>query len=107
MSTAHPIFRYPLPPFIAEAAAWEGVGVPVRVVLGWTGRITGGVGVWLKSKSLVRLPRIFCVLADVGPRVGPAVGRGFEPLAAQEVVLDELVVGVEAEGLVVDVARLA
>ena len=44
------------------------------------------------------------VLADVGSGIGSAVGGGVDALAVQEVVLDELVVGVEAEGLVVDVA---
>ena len=44
-------------------------------------------------------------LAHVGPRVGASVGRGVEPLAAEEVVLDELDVRVVAEDLVVDVAR--
>src|SRR5579862_1953872 len=43
-------------------------------------------------------------LADVGPRVGPAVGLRVEALTAEEIVLDELEVGVEAERLVVDVA---
>ena len=47
------------------------------------------------------------VLADVGARVGAAVGRRVEALAAEEVVLDELDVGVEAQRLVVDVALLA
>src|SRR5699024_4114002 len=36
------------------------------------------------------------VLAYVGPRVGSAVGARVDPLAVQEVVLDELEVGVEA-----------
>jgi hypothetical protein len=44
------------------------------------------------------------VLADVGPRVGAAVGLGVQPRAVQEVVLDELVEGVEGQRLVVDVA---
>ena len=47
------------------------------------------------------------VLAHVGSRVRAAVGRGIEPLTAEEVVLDELVVRVEAQRLVVDVALLA
>src|SRR5207248_11276483 len=46
------------------------------------------------------------VLADVRATVGAAVGLGIEPPATEEVVLDELEVGVEAEGLVVDVALL-
>src|SRR5207253_3778997 len=45
-----------------------------------------------------------CVLADDGARVGPAVRLWVEPLAAEEVVFDELQVGVERECLVVDVA---
>ena len=46
------------------------------------------------------------VLADVGPRVGTAVGARVQPGAAQEVVLDELEIRVEAQRLVVDVAAL-
>src|SRR4051794_37191250 len=42
------------------------------------------------------------VLPDVRPAVGAAVGLRVEPLAVDEVVLDELEVRVEAEGLVVD-----
>src|SRR5262249_35569904 len=44
------------------------------------------------------------ILAHAGPGVGAAVGGGVEPGAAEEVVLDELQVGVAAERLVVDVA---
>src|SRR5947209_8857223 len=44
------------------------------------------------------------VLADVGPGVWAAVGGGIQPFAAEEVVLDELVVGIVAEYLMVDVA---
>ena len=47
-----------------------------------------------------------CVFADVGACVWSAVGARIEPLAAEEVVLDELRVGVEAERLMVDVAAL-
>ena len=61
-------------------------------------------GFLVEVEVSARLPRIFDVLADVGARVGAAVGRGFESPAVQEVVLDELQVGVEAERLVVDVA---
>src|SRR5579875_233531 len=46
------------------------------------------------------------VLAYVGARVGPSVGGRVEALAVQEVVFDELDVGVEAERLVVDEALL-
>ena len=47
------------------------------------------------------------VLANVGPWVWSPVGFRVEALAVEEVVLDELDVGVEAETLVVDVAALA
>src|SRR5262249_57507740 len=43
-------------------------------------------------------------LTDAGPAVGAAVGGGIEPGAAEEVILDELQVGVAAERLVVDEA---
>src|SRR5690349_22690053 len=46
------------------------------------------------------------VLANRRARVGPAVGRGIEALAAQEIVLDELEIRIEAERLMVDVAAL-
>ena len=38
------------------------------------------------------------------PRIGPPVGLGVKPLAAEEEILDQLHVGVVAEDLVVDVA---
>src|SRR3954454_2384089 len=44
------------------------------------------------------------VLPDVGARVGAAIGGRVQPLAAEEVVLDELQVRVEAQRLVVDLA---
>src|SRR5437016_6426064 len=44
------------------------------------------------------------LLAHRRPRVGSAVGLGVEALPAEEVVLDELQVGVETERLLVDVA---
>src|SRR5579884_2675105 len=44
------------------------------------------------------------VLADVGARVGTAVRPRIQTLAAEEVVLDELQVRVEAVHVVVDVA---
>ena len=43
------------------------------------------------------------VLADVGPGIWAPIGRGIKPGAAEEVVLDELQVGVAAVCLVVDV----
>src|SRR5436309_15694127 len=44
------------------------------------------------------------VLADVGARIRAAVGARVDALATEEVVLDELDVGVEAERLMVDEA---
>jgi len=44
------------------------------------------------------------VLPNVGSGVRPSIGRGIEPLALQEVVLDELHVCVEGQRLVVDQA---
>ncbi len=43
-------------------------------------------------------PRMGTSSRTVGPRVGAAVGAGVEALATEKVVLDELVVGVEARG---------
>ncbi len=42
------------------------------------------------------------VLAHVGSGVGASVGCGVDPLAAEEVVFDELQVRVEAQCLMVD-----
>ena len=66
--------------------------------------MSGRRGFCVKSKSVREVAEHRRVLAHVGPRVGAAVGRWVEPLAAEEVVLDELGVGVEAQRLVVDVA---
>ena len=76
------------------------LGAGVRSVAGQTGRTIGGRGGWVKSKSAVEVAEDRAVLADVGPRVGPTVGGRIEPLPAEEVVLDELVVRVVAERLV-------
>src|SRR5580765_3076721 len=50
------------------------------------------------------IPEHARVLPHARPRVGPAVGLRVEPRAAEEVVLDELGVSIEAEHLVIDVA---
>ena len=72
---------------------------------GWTGSNHGApVGCWLKLKSRTRSAEQRARLAHVGRGSGrPSVLR-VEPLPAEEVVLDELVVGVVAEDLVVDEA---
>ena len=58
----------------------EGSGVPVSVVRGCTGSTTGALRLWLKSKSLIRLPRIFSFSRTSG--LGPGLlGRGVEALA--------------------------
>jgi hypothetical protein len=57
-------------------------------------------------KSWAMLPRIFAFSRTSGRESGRPSVRGSIRLAVQEVVLDELEVGVEAEGLVVDVAPL-
>ena len=44
------------------------------------------------------------VLPHVRTRIAPAIGRRIDARTTQEVVLDELQVGIEAERLVVDVA---
>src|SRR5438067_5642784 len=49
-----------------------------------------------------QVPEDLHVLPHVWPRVGSAVGARIDPPAAQEVVLDERVVGVEGQHLVVD-----
>ena len=68
--------------------------------------MSGDRGFWLKSKSFARLPRIGALSRTSGRGSGrPSVAR-VEPPAAEEVVLDELRVGVEAQRLVIDVAAL-
>src|SRR5207302_1540890 len=61
---------------------------------------------WARALAEVEIgdeiPETGVVLPDVGPGVGPAVGAWVEPGAAEEIVLDELEVGVERERLVVD-----
>ncbi len=61
-------------------------------------------GFWLKLNSRRQVAEHRHVLADRRPRVGPPVRRRVEPQTAEEVVLDELGVGVEAQDLVVDEA---
>ena len=76
----------------------------VSVVAGCTGRSSGGRGLWVKSKSFARSPRIGTFSRTVGRGSGRPSVRGSSRCAAEEVVLDELEVRVEAERLVVDVA---
>jgi hypothetical protein len=40
--------------------------------------------------------------SHIRPWIGPSVGFGVESLTGEEVVLDELGVGVEGQGLVID-----
>ena len=65
----------------------------------------GRHGAWLKSKSLLRSPeQRHCSRARRGAGRDGRRSAGSSRCAAQEVVLDELHVGVEAERLVVDEA---
>src|SRR6516164_8182009 len=78
---------------------------------GWPGRWMGGEqhrgpGRLAEVEVREQVAEDRGVLADVAARVGTPVGRGVQPGPAQEIVLDELVVRVEGQGLVVDVARL-
>src|SRR6202165_3854389 len=65
-----------------------------------------------RSRCLVEIeiggeiPQNLETFPDVGSRIGSAIGVGVDPLTVQERVFDELVVGIEAENLVVDVALL-
>ena len=63
----------------------------------------GRRGFWEKSKSAREVAELRRVLAHRRPRIRPAVGAGSSRGEAQEVVLDELCVGVELQRLVVDV----
>src|SRR3954452_3629920 len=66
---------------------------------GWTGRLT-------EVERGRQIAQLLGVLADVGPRVGAAGGGRVDPLATEEGVLDELVIGVEREHMVIDEALL-
>src|SRR5450759_852099 len=46
------------------------------------------------------------IFSDVWPWVGPTVGAGINALTAEQILLDELVVGVERECLVIDIPLL-
>ena len=80
-------------------------GMDGESVDGLVGSSTGGRGAWLKSKSWTMLPRTRRPRARRAG-VGSTVGLGVEPGPAEEVVLDELEIGVARERLVVDVAPL-
>ena len=67
---------------------------------------SGRRGFCAKSKSLREVAEDLRVLPHVGRGSGRPSVVGFEPLAAEEVVLDELQVRVGAQHLVVDVAAL-
>ncbi len=71
---------------------------------GLVGRNTGGRGALAEVEVPGQVAEDPLVLAHVGPRVGAAVGLGVQPGPAQEVVLDELEVGVAAVHLVIDEA---
>ncbi len=80
--------------------------------LGGAGRTGGLLGVRRQDQRWARRLREVevgeqvaergVVLAHVGPRVRAPVGGRVEPLPAEEVVLDELQVGVERQRLVID-----
>ena len=70
------------------------------------GQNDGRTGCWLKSKSFAEVAEDRDVFADGWSGVGASVGFGVEALTVEEVVFDELVVRVEAQDLVVDVARV-
>ena len=74
--------------------------------VGCDGSWTGARGGWLKSKSLARSAQARGFFAHVGPFVGPPVGRRVQATGRQEIVLDELQIGVVAQLLMVDVAGL-
>src|SRR5580704_18524462 len=60
----------------------------------------------VEVEVLVHVAQNLLVLADVGSRVGTAICRGVQSRTAEEVVLNELEVGIAAEDLMVDVAVL-
>ncbi len=74
-----------------------GFGVPVSVVVGCTGQHHGRPGLLAEVEVVGQVAEDLLVLTDIGSRVGTTVGGGVDALAVQEVVLDELVVGVEAQ----------
>src|SRR6476661_5541746 len=66
----------------------------------------GRPGCLVEVEVVGQVTQLGVVLPDAGTVVRPAVGGGVDPLAAQEIVLDEFEVGVLAEDLVVDVPLL-
>ena len=81
---------------LAAAENWPFLGVPVSVVVGCTDRITGWLRALVEVEVGHQVPEDRTRSLARRARVGAAIGRRVEPLAVQEVVLDELVVGVEA-----------
>src|SRR5437588_7690514 len=70
------------------------------------GEDEGGPGLLAEVEVLGQVAKDRVVLPDIGSAVRTPVGLRVEALAAQEVVLDELVVSVKAKGLAIDVAAL-
>jgi hypothetical protein len=64
--------------------------------------LVSGRGDWLKSKSRRMSPKIGSFSRTAGRGSGRAVVLRIEAGAAQKGVLDELVIGVEGEGLMID-----
>src|ERR1700752_3282849 len=71
-------------------------GWGVRRQQDWTEGCLGEV------KIIGQIAKLRCVLPYVGARVGPSVCSGIESRPAQEVVFDELEVGIRAENAVLD-----
>jgi hypothetical protein len=61
----------------------------------------------IEIETLAEVSQQRDVLAHGGTRVRPAIGPGIEALPAEEVVLDELRIGIEAQRLMIDVPGLA
>jgi len=51
-----------------------------------------------------RIPEAEVALSHVRPKIRTSVGIGIEPLSSEKDIFDKLVIGVEAEQLVVDIS---
>ncbi len=88
----------------ARTALWRWVRSLIVFLCGRVGRIRGGRGDLAEVEVAGQVPEAGRVLAHRRARVRATVGLRIEPLAAEEVILDELGERIEAQLLVIDEA---
>ena len=104
--TTHVNVTWPSPGTAFASCGGHGTS-PRNVVFGCTGSSFGGRGLLREVEVLAEVAEDLHLLADRRAGIGATVGRRVESLPAEEHVLDELEVRVEAERLVVDDALAA